>query len=181
MKDRVRDQPRGKPLKSGLDRAALERLALAYVGRYATTRKKLSDYLMRKIRERGWEGEGEPPVEPIVTQMVERRYIDDQAFAQMKSEGLTRRGYGPGRVRLALRLAGISDEDGHDAMTASDASAMDAALAFARRKRLGPFSTHAHDPALQQKALAAMCRAGHGFEIARQILSQNADFFQDEC
>ena len=29
-------------------------MALAYVGRYATTRAKLASYLGRKLRERGW-------------------------------------------------------------------------------------------------------------------------------
>ncbi|KTW08260.1 RecX family transcriptional regulator, partial [Sphingomonas sanguinis] len=38
----------------------LERLALRYVERFATTEGKLVDYLTRKLRERGWAGEGAP-------------------------------------------------------------------------------------------------------------------------
>jgi regulatory protein len=37
-----------------LDQAALQELALRYVGKYATTRAKLRAYLGRKLRERGW-------------------------------------------------------------------------------------------------------------------------------
>ncbi|HVJ00769.1 MAG TPA: RecX family transcriptional regulator, partial [Sphingomonas sp.] len=48
-----------RPL-SPLDRADLERLALRYVERFATTRARLAAYLDRKIRERGWAGEGSP-------------------------------------------------------------------------------------------------------------------------
>ena len=44
-----------------LDAAALDRIALRYVERFATTRARLADYLRRKIRERGWDGE---PVDP---------------------------------------------------------------------------------------------------------------------
>ena len=44
-----------------LDRAALERLALRYVERFATTRGRLTDYLKRKIRERGWDGDAGRP------------------------------------------------------------------------------------------------------------------------
>ncbi|HYZ48955.1 MAG TPA: RecX family transcriptional regulator, partial [Sphingomonas sp.] len=40
-----------------LDAPALERFALRYVERYATTRARLADYLSRKLRERGWAGE----------------------------------------------------------------------------------------------------------------------------
>jgi regulatory protein len=172
-------QPRRPP--TPLDRAALERLALAYVSRYATTRKKLSDYLTRKIRTSGWAGDGAPPVDAIVARMAELRYIDDEAFARMRAEGLTRRGYGPQRVTLALRHAGITDEDASAAKTQSNADAEAAAYAFARRRKLGPFAiSSANDPAADRKAIAAMCRAGHSYEIARKILSAPVDFVQDE-
>ena len=39
-----------------LDQEGLERLALFYAGRYATTRAKLRTYLKRKVAERGWSG-----------------------------------------------------------------------------------------------------------------------------
>ena len=45
--------------------AKLDELALSYVGRFATSRGKLVDYLRRKLRERGWEGEGDPPLAAI--------------------------------------------------------------------------------------------------------------------
>lgn len=180
MMDRADDKSHRKPLRNGLDQAGLQRLALAYVGRYATTKKKLSTYLTRKIRDRGWDGERAPRVDAVVDQMVALHYVDDKAFAQMKSDGLTRRGYGPARVRVALRSSGVSDEDGSEALAATETSAMDAARAFAKRKRLGPFGATQLDQAQHQKALAAMCRAGHSFEIARSILSQTDDFFQDE-
>ena len=38
----------------------LNELALAYVGRFATTRARLRTYLRRKVRERGWD-DGSPP------------------------------------------------------------------------------------------------------------------------
>ena len=48
-----------------LDAAKLEELALGYVGRFATSRAKLRTYLQRKLRERGWDGEAEPPIEAL--------------------------------------------------------------------------------------------------------------------
>jgi regulatory protein len=49
-----------------LDSARLEELALAYVARFSTTAAKLERYLRRKLRERGWEGEGEPRLAALV-------------------------------------------------------------------------------------------------------------------
>ena len=53
-----------------IDGERLEQLALAYVARFAVSSAKLQGYLRRKLRERGWAGEGEPPVE--LTSIVKR-------------------------------------------------------------------------------------------------------------
>lgn len=164
-----------KPLNS----ADLRQLALIYVGRYATTRHKLSVYLRRKLRERGWEDVAAPAIEALVTEMAESRFVDDRAYAEMKAGGLTRRGYGPRRVRQALQAAGVEAADAADALDGLEAEKAIAALAFARRRRLGPFSNHGADPDHQRKALAAMLRAGHEYLTARRILDLSPELVQD--
>lgn len=154
-----------------MDEAALERFALRYVERYATTRAKLAAYLNRKIRERGWTGETPPAVEAIVERFAERRYLDDAAFAAAKGASLTRRGYGVRRVSAALKAAGIEADDAAPVEDAAREEAFNAALIFARRKKIGPFASVKPDPDDRRKALAAMLRAGHDFGISRQIVS----------
>ncbi|MFD1950051.1 regulatory protein RecX [Sphingomonas arantia] len=172
-----------------LDREGLERLALHYLGRYATTRAKLSDYLHRKLKERGWagvdldaesDGGAGATVEAIVVRMAELGYVDDRVFAEMRSAALGRRGYGRRRQADALRAAGVGeedraaalappeeDEDGDEPAVNSDHAA---AMAFAKRKRIGPFATAALDPDMRRKALAAMMRAGHPYDLARRFV-----------
>jgi regulatory protein len=154
-----------------LDRVGLERLALRYVERYATTRAKLADYLRRKLRERGWEGEADPTIESLVERLADLGYVDDAGFAISRASSLTRRGYGPRRVALSLRAAGIRDDDLEDASKIAGDQAWDAALAFARRKRIGPFAAAPHDRPAREKALAALLRAGHGIDMARRIVA----------
>ena len=48
----------------------MQDLALRYVGKYATTRAKLAAYLARKLRERGWDGQREPDVRPVLRETV---------------------------------------------------------------------------------------------------------------
>jgi regulatory protein len=143
------------------DAAGLEAAALRYVGRYAVTRAKLRTYLVRKLRERGWAGEGEPAVEAI----------DDQACASARSEALGRRGYGARRVSQALLVAGISEEDGAAARASAAEAAWSSAIRFAQRKRIGPYGTARLDGPAREKALAAMLRAGHPMGIARRLVS----------
>lgn len=157
--------------RSPLDAEGLERAALRYVERYATSRAKLASYLRRKLRERGWEGESEPPVDRLVERMAELRYVDDRAFATARASSLGRRGYGERRVREALRAAGIEESDAEDARDQARSGAWEAALRFAERRRIGPFAAEAADPAKREKALAAMLRAGHPMSIARRLVS----------
>ncbi|MFD1786565.1 regulatory protein RecX [Sphingomonas floccifaciens] len=159
-----------------LDPDALDRLALRYVERYATTRAKLRDYLIRKIRERGWAGDVPPDPAALADRMAELRYVDDRAFAEARVRSLGRRGLGARRISGALRAAGITGDDAEAVREDIDAQADDSALTFARRKRLGPFATApATDPKARDRAFAAMLRAGHDPDQVRRILGMTAD------
>jgi regulatory protein len=156
-----------------LDAAKLDELALSYVGRFATSRAKLLYYLKRKLRERGWDGDGEPHLDALADRLVRLGYIDDRAYALSKARALTGRGYGERRVRQALSLAGIADEEGADARDFAEAEAVESALRFARRRSLGPFAAERPDSRRRERELAAMIRAGHGFGLARAIIDLN--------
>ncbi len=171
---------RGGPRKPRppLDEEKLSELALAYVARFATSRAKLAAYLARKLKERGWAGAGQPPIEALVAKAAAAGFVDDAAFALSKARSLTARGYGARRVHQALHAAGIEDGDGEAARDHARNDAVEAALLFARRRRIGPFAAERPDPAAREKSLAAMVRAGHGFRLAKAILalSPGAEF-----
>lgn len=158
-----------------LDSALLDALALAYVGRFATTRARLRSYLARKIRERGWEGAAEPDLVAIAERFAGQGYVDDAAYALASARALAGRGYGKHRLVRKLRAAGVGESDSLAARDHADAEAVAAALRFAERRRLGPFAgAPLRDPNDRQKAIAAMVRAGHGFGLARAILELRA-------
>jgi regulatory protein len=168
----VPDEPKRKP-RPPLGAEGLERLALFYAGRYATTRAKLRAYLARKIAERGWEGEGpaEAAAERLVERLAELRYVDDRAFAASRAAALGRRGYGERRVRDALAAAGIAEEDGAEAREQARDGAWEAALRFAERRRIGPFAAAETDRAGREKWMAAMIRAGHPPTLCRRLVT----------
>jgi regulatory protein len=152
-----------------LDETSLEQAALSYAGRYATTRARLAAYLRRKLRDRGWSGAGEPPVERLVERMAALGYVDDRAFATARAASLGRRGYGERRVREALRAAGVGEEEGLEAREQARRTAWQAALRFAERRRIGPFAAQDSDRAGREKALGALLRAGHPLDLARRL------------
>jgi len=162
---------RHKKPRPPLGPEALERLALHYVGRYATTRAKLAAYLQRKVAERGWSEASPAPVDELVERFAHAGYIDDAAFASARAASLQRRGYGERRVAQALKAAGIGEEDAADVREQASDGAWAAALRFAERRRIGPYAAQEADRPARERAFAAMVRAGHRIEYVRQLLN----------
>lgn len=158
-----------------LDRARMEEMALAYVARFATSAGKLGDYLRRKLRERGWEGDVAPDIPALVARFVEIGYVDDATFARAKAQGLLRRGYGSRRIDQALGAAGIA-EPLREESRGNEAERRRAALVMARKRRFGPFGLAATtDRALREKQVAAMLRAGHPLDHARAVVNADSE------
>lgn len=162
---------RAKRPRPPLDLPTIRALALHYVGRYATTRARLKRYLERKLRERGWvESAAGPDIDAMISDFSRLGYVDDTAFATARTHSLLQRGYGENRLNAALRQAGIGAEDAQLAARLEPELAREAAMTFARRKRLGPFGPPLPDRKAVSRAFAAFARAGHSYEIAREIL-----------
>lgn len=154
-----------------MDAEAIERLALHYVGRYATSRSKLVAYLQRKLQGRGWKGDQAPDLPALAERLAALGYVDDRAFAEGRARSLSIRGYGKGRLRQALFAAGIEEEDAVTAHEIADDGRWAAALRFAEKRRIGPWARAEPDRASREKAIASMIRGGHDFAVARTIAS----------
>jgi regulatory protein len=176
--DKRRPQRRERRPKKPLTPESLNWFALRYVERYATTREKLRQYLKGKVYERGWAGEGEAPVDTIVERFAELRYVDDRSYGESKAKSLERRGYGVRRVDQALMAAGIEPEMRGEIRDEVDEK--EAAIAYARRKHIGPFAAELPSPELRQKQFAAMVRAGHSFELVKAILDAQNEMDLDQ-
>jgi len=149
--------------------------ALRYVERFATTRGRLVQYLDRKLRERGWAGDEPPDPRALAERFAELGYVDDRVFAEARASAMARRGLGARRVRDAWARDGVGADDTDALAPTVDARAAEAALAYARRKRFGPWAPPAPDgvPAdrdVLARQLASMGRAGHSYSLARRVL-----------
>lgn len=153
----------------------LEWFALHYVERYATTRAKLGHYLRRKVRERGWAGDAEPDIDGLVQRLSDLRYVDDRFYAESKAGAMSRRGLGARRIRQALRMDGIAEGDSDAFDPVVEANVEASAVAYARKKRIGPFARDPVDRPKQEKQIAAMVRAGHSLEVARRFVCMSTD------
>jgi regulatory protein len=178
---RGRDPDGRRRAKPPLDEAGLRDLALSYAARFASTGARLEAYLARKLQERGVavDGEGRAAridIPALVARLVALGYVDDAAYARMRTRDLGARGYGARRVEQALRAAGV-DETIRSETAPGEGASRRAAVLMARKRRLGPFGSAGEagaDPLLarkaHEKAVAAMLRAGHDYAHVRFIL-----------
>lgn len=145
-------------------------MALRYVERFATTRGRLTTYLRRKIHERGWD-EDAPPADPegLAEKLAGLGYVDDRAYAEAKAGAMGRRGLGARRVGEALRFAGIGEEDAQAVAPIVEGDVIASALAFAKRRRIGPWAREVPDPKGLERQVGAMVRAGHAPRLAWRI------------
>ena len=136
-----------------LDEASLERLAMHYVARYATTESKLRDYLLRKCHQRGGE-DAEAVLPVIVAKMVALGFVNDEAYAEMRTGSLLRRGYGARRIGGALRQAGIAPAMCDEMIESAPITPLEAAHSYAKRRKIGPYSHCAPTRETHQRAVA---------------------------
>jgi regulatory protein len=160
----------------------LQNAAAFYLERYPSTAEGLRRVLNRRVRKA--EITDSPIIEnvkqtidAIVAKFVDAGVIDDQAFAQTKARALHRRGTSTRLTRQKLNLAGV-DADTFDKAMAGLDQELDtdprrrewlAAVALARRRRLGPFRQK--DRADNRtRDLAAMARGGFDYQLVKKVI-----------
>lgn len=165
----------------------LENAATFYLERYPSTAEGLRRVLKRRVRKAEM---AEAPVmddvgqaiEAIVAKFVRAGVIDDKAFAQTKARALHRRGTSTRLTRRKLGLAGIDAGTLDQAMAALDRELdtdpvereLRAAVALARRRRLGPFRPKAERKEKRLRDLAAMARAGFAYALAKKVIDASS-------
>ncbi len=133
--------------------AALREAALSHLARYASTEAGLCRVLERRIARwrRGAIGEVERSAEAeaaaratahrVVAKLKVEGLVDDAAFAAARAARLHRAGRSRRVIAAHLAAKGVTGASLRDALPEDPESELAAALAFARRRRLGPFRT----------------------------------------
>jgi regulatory protein len=155
----------------------LERWALAYLGRYASSSENLRRVLLRRVRRRAPASSDAVPQARALIDALLVRYrgsglLDDASYAAARAQSLHRRGESATRIRARLAAKGIENSVAAEAVHILRTDTADpdlaAACAFARRRRLGPYRRAAAEPA---RELGAFDRAGFARRIAERVLA----------
>jgi regulatory protein len=166
---------------SAIDAALIERWALAYLGRFASSAENLRRVLLRRVRKRLPEDRDAAAAAAVVIDGLVARYrgsglVDDAAYAAGRTRARLRRGQSLRTIRAGLAAKGVAAGDAEAAIAALRDEGGDpdlaAACAFARRRRIGPYRrVSAAGDDIRNKELAAFARAGFSRDAAEAVLS----------
>jgi regulatory protein len=171
-----RQKPRRKPRKVSAD--YLERAALHYLERYASSAANLRRILMRRVQKSA-EAHGTDPedgaqmVDALIARYRTSGLLDDAGYSRMRAESLHRRGSSARMTRMKLAAKGVAADDIDAALDALSETVSEpdlaAAVNYARRRRIGPWRTQNRSE-YRDRDLAALARQGFGYEIASRVV-----------
>lgn len=179
-------RPDPRPAGAAPTQSRLHEQALAHLARFATTQVGLVRVLDRKIDRwaRAAAGEGQDPdaiaaasqaaraaARAVAARLVASGVVDDAAFAASRVRSLTRAGRSRRGTAAHLAARGVAGETLRDALPEDPEAELSAAIAFARRRRIGPFATAEPDTDTRRRALGMMARAGFAQSVANQALA----------
>jgi len=156
----------------------LENAGLYYLERYATSAENFRRVMMRKVLRSCQFHEQDPDeFAPMVDDLVQRYtqagLLNDEVYARAQTEKLRRRGASKRAIHAKLHEKGLTSEQVDAALCKADDEHEDAefnaACAYARRRRIGPYR-NPPDAERYQKDLGALARAGFSYDIARNVL-----------
>jgi regulatory protein len=186
----ARDRNRAGPRPAGPppDEHRLNEAALAHLARFAATEVGLRRVLLRRVDRwaRAAEAEGREDVARqaaaakaaaavVAKRMVAQGAVNDSAFAESRARRLLRTGRSRRAAFAHLREKGVDAGTAAAALPEGEEAELSAALAFCRRRRIGPFAVAEASPEARMKALAALARAGFGRDVAGRALRMPHD------
>jgi len=161
----------------------LEKAALAYLERYATSAENLRRVLMRRVSRSAMvhgtdTAQGTGWIDELVSRYVRAGLLDDARYAETRAASLHRQGKSSRAIRQTLSAKGVGTDDiDHALQTLQEDvgsnSDWAAAVNYARRRRIGPWRRQDREH-YRDRDMAALGRQGFGYDIARKIMETRA-------
>ncbi len=152
----------------------LERVALAYLQKYAAPAAGVRRVLHRRINKAARVHETDVAVahewvEDVISRLIRSGLVDDAAYADGRVRSLCRQGRSRRYITGYLHAKGVDRDLIGAAIAALPAedTELRAAMRFAKRRRLGPFAMP--ERADRDRSLAALGRAGFSYDVARRV------------
>ena len=178
-----------------VDAQYLSAAALFYLQRFAASRARLQEVLLRKVAQRlqlnsptaeavcVWL----PEIEKLLDRYEEAGLINDAALADARVAGMRRGGGSARGITQKLRQKGLGVEVVVAALEkyteAEGLDDTDALQQFMKKKKFGPYraTTVAADEKRLKKEITALLRAGFGYQLVKAVLKMDKYRDAQDC
>ena len=168
----------------------LEKAALSYLERFATSAENLRRVLMRRIDKSARLHDTDSAalaeaVDALIARYRRAGLLDDVAYATARAASLHRTGKSLRYIRQSLAQKGVGADECDAAVQAlqEEVSAdtdLAGAVNYARRRRIGPWRRENRE-GTREKDLAALGRQGFSYDTARRIIeAEGPEMLEDE-
>jgi regulatory protein len=169
-------------------KARLHNIALHYLERFSASRESLRRVLERRVfkAQRVHGGDAEQAaawIAEVLDTLQRQGFLDDARYAENAARSLAQRGHSLRAVRSRLAAKGVAREHVDAALdhlaeemapAGQDPAEVDpdmaAAVAYARRRRLGPWRAEDLRAEFRHKDMAALARRGFSSDVVRRLL-----------
>ena len=181
-------QKRSGPKKpKRISESYLHNSGLYYLERYSASSAHFTEVMLRKVKkscafhqDQNYD-ECAQMVRDLTQKLIRLEILNDDLYARGQVRALRGKGKSKRFIQGQLKVKGVPPAliEKHMALYDEEhglsdrESEREAALTFARKKRLGPFRTS--DRKTPEQELGSMARAGFSYDIARSILELNED------
>ena len=184
--NKAKNKPRKKTPKK-ITESYLQNAGLFYLERFAASSGHFREVMLRKVKkschahpEQNYETCA-ALVDKLVKKFEDSGLLDDQTYTRSMVSSLRRRGKSARAIHAHLKTKKLDNSlianalENHDCEDHENAAEAEyqAALTFARKKRIGPFNKN-QDIDIQ-KELGRFARAGFSYDTARIVLNINSD------
>jgi regulatory protein len=164
------------------DAHSLHDAALRYLARYAATQASLLRVLTRRVDRWAHAAAAGPEsvaaakdaARAVVVRLVAAGAVDDAAFAASRARSLARAGRSRRAIAAHLAARGVPGTLTAASVPDDPAAELAAALAYVRRRRMGPFRDPP-DPQQRLRDLGRLARAGFDQDVSERALGMAAD------
>jgi regulatory protein len=170
-------------------KARLHNIAVYYLERFSASREGVRQVLERRAYKAQREHGGDPDqiaawIAEVLDTLQGQGFLDDARYADNAARSLAARGHSLRAVRSRLTAKGVARDHIDDALLhlaeeiaqpGQDAADIDpdlaAAVAYARRRRLGPWRAPEVRDEFRTKDMGALARRGFSSETVRRVLA----------
>lgn len=169
----------------------LGNVARFYLERYATTEQGLRQYLLRKVNLSAREHDTNPQegiviIDDLIKKFLALNYLNDERYAEGRSGSLHRKGKSLRAIRQDLKIKSVPEDLISKAVDLIQEEStnpdLEAAISYARRRRMGPYRLEEAREERRDRDLAALGRQGFSYAIAeRVILAEDIEDLEHEA